>query len=138
MTDDNTESDATRDAQPAHPDVDENQTTPTAGDGGAGTEGGPTTTGGVETGPAGEGQPQESASGGRSTGARLAWLVQIAGLVILCLLALVATFRVYFAASTAISVWISPDFVSVFQVAFNLLVLILSIYGISVLVRRLS
>jgi hypothetical protein len=75
---------------------------------------------------------------GRTTGERLAWLVQVAALVILCLLALVATFRVYFAASTAIRVWISDDFVSVFQVAFNLLVLVASVYGISVLVRRLS
>jgi len=54
------------------------------------------------------------------------------------LLALVATFRFYFAASQAIQVWISEDFVSVFQAAFNLLVLIASVYGVSVLVRRLG
>jgi hypothetical protein len=74
----------------------------------------------------------------RSSGERLAWLVQIGALVVLCLLALLATFRFYFAASQAIQVWISDDFVSVFQAAFNLLVLIASVYGVSVLVRRLG
>ena len=138
MTDPDTESDTTSDAQTTHSDDGENATTPTVGDGGAATSGAATDTAGGEHPPAGEGQAQEASSDGRSTGERLAWLVQVAGLVILCLLPLVATFRVYFAASTAISVWISDDFVSVFQVAFNLLVLIASVYGISVLVRRLS
>jgi len=81
---------------------------------------------------------EASTDDSRSSGERLAWLVQIGALVVLCLLALVATFRFYFAASQAIQVWISEDFVSVFQAAFNLLVLIASVYGVSVLVRRLG
>lgn len=141
MTDD-TDSDTTTGAQSDQSTGGENAATATAGDSGtvpeSGVPDGGTAEEGVEQPQAGGSQPQEATSGGRSTGERLAWLVQVAGLVILCLLALVATFRVYFAASTAISVWISDDFVSLFQVAFNLLVLVASLYGISVLVRRLS
>ncbi|QLH85047.1 hypothetical protein HZS54_18825 [Halosimplex pelagicum] len=64
--------------------------------------------------------------------------VQWAAFAILCLLALVATFRFYFAASEAIRVWFSPDFVPVFQAVFNLVVLAASAIGISVLVRRIA
>lgn len=81
---------------------------------------------------------EASADDSRTSGERLAWVVQIGALVVLCLLALLATFRFYFAASQAIEVWISDDFVSVFQAAFNLLVLIASVYGVSMLVRRLG
>ena len=89
--------------------------------------------------PPGESSSAESSAGeSRTSGERLAWVVQIGGLVVLCLLALLATFRFYFAASQAIEVWISDDFVSVFQAAFNLLVLIASVYVVSVLVRRLG
>jgi len=104
----------------------------------------PAAAGGASGTPPGEtaadGSPGDESSSGdsRSSGERLAWLVQIGALVVLCLLALLATFRFYFAASQAIQVWISDDFVSVFQAAFNLLVLIASVYGVSVLVRRLG
>jgi len=64
--------------------------------------------------------------------------VQWATFAILCLLALLATFRFYFAASEAIRVWFSPDFVPVFQAVFNLVVLVASAVGISVLVRRIA
>ncbi|WP_415381810.1 hypothetical protein [Halosimplex sp. TS25] len=64
--------------------------------------------------------------------------VEWAAFAILCLLALVATFRFYFAVSEAIRVWFSPDFVPVFQAVFNLLVLVASALGISVLVRRIA
>ncbi|WP_123534185.1 hypothetical protein [Halosimplex salinum] len=64
--------------------------------------------------------------------------VQWAAFGILCLLALVATFRFYFAASEAIRVWFSPDFVPVFQAVFNLVVLVASAVGISLLVRRIA
>lgn len=74
----------------------------------------------------------------RTTGERLAWVVQVGALVVLALVALLATFRFYFAASEAITVWISDDFVSIFQAAFNLLVLIVCVYGVSLLVRRLG
>ncbi|WP_436924547.1 hypothetical protein [Halosimplex amylolyticum] len=72
--------------------------------------------------------------GGRDIGTYVEW----AAFGILCLLALVATFRFYFAASEAIRVWFSPDFVPVFQAVFNLLVLVASVAGISVLVRRIA
>jgi hypothetical protein len=52
------------------------------------------------------------------------------------LVALMAVFRFYFAASRAISVWISPDFEPVFQAAFNLVVLLLAATGIIVFARR--
>ena len=74
----------------------------------------------------------------RTTGERLTWVVQVGALVVLSLVALLATFRFYFAASEAITVWIADDYVSVFQAAFNLLVLVVCLYGVSLLVRRLG
>jgi hypothetical protein len=59
------------------------------------------------------------------------------GMVVLILLALVATFRFYFAASNAISIWFSSDFVPIFQAAFNLLLLLASVAGLAVIVRRI-
>lgn len=72
------------------------------------------------------------------TGSKLVSLVEYATFGILCLLALVATFRFYFAASEAIRVWFSSDFVPVFQAAFNLVILVAAALGISVLVRRIA
>jgi len=77
-------------------------------------------------------------SGGPVDGRDIVGYVQWAAFAILCLLALVATFRFYFAASEAIRVWFSPDFVPVFQAVFNLVVLAASAIGISVLVRRIA
>jgi hypothetical protein len=97
---------------------------------------------GEETGPpqAGDGGHQHSspAQSAESRGNKLVTVVEYAAFGILCLLALVATFRFYFAASEAIRLWFSPDFVPVFQAAFNLVVLALSALGISVLVRRIA
>ncbi|WP_135363485.1 hypothetical protein [Halosimplex halophilum] len=76
--------------------------------------------------------------GGSADGRDVVGYVQWAAFAILCLLALVATFRFYFAASEAIRVWFSPDFVPVFQAVFNLVVLAASAVGISVLVRRIA
>ena len=89
---------------------------------------------------AAESTAAESGAGSedRTTGERLAWVVQVGALVVLSLVALLATFRFYFAASEAITVWISDDYVSVFQAAFNLLVLVACIYGVSLLMRRLG
>ncbi|WP_436931141.1 hypothetical protein [Halosimplex halobium] len=77
-------------------------------------------------------------TGGSEDGRDIVGYVQWAAFAILCLLALVATFRFYFAASEAIRVWFSPDFVPVFQAVFNLVVLAASAIGISVLVRRIA
>jgi len=73
----------------------------------------------------------------RVSGSKLVTYVEYAAFGILCLLALVATFRFYFAVSEAVQVWFSDDFVPVFQAVFNLVVLVGCALGISVLVRRL-
>lgn len=83
---------------------------------------------------------EPSTDGGTVTeqsGRDLVTYVEYAAFAILCLLALVATFRFYFAASTVIDVWFSSDFVPVFQAVFNLVILVASAIGISLLVRRL-
>lgn len=77
-------------------------------------------------------------SGSDSAGSRLVVLVQWAAFGILSLLALVSTFRFYFAVSEAIRVWFTPDYVPIFQAVFSLVVLIASAIGISILVRRLG
>lgn len=92
--------------------------------------------GAVETAPTGqaEGGGELADDDGRD----LVTLVEWAAFGVLCLLALVATFRFYFATSNAIRIWFSRDFVPIFQAVFNLLVLVASGTGISVLVRRLT
>jgi hypothetical protein len=72
------------------------------------------------------------------SGRELVTYVEYAAFGVLCLLALVATFRFYFAASSAIRVWFSSDFVPVFQAVFNLVILVAAALGISVLVRRIG
>lgn len=57
---------------------------------------------------------------------------------LLALLAVVATFRVYTSASTAIARFVAPDFRPLFQAAFNLVVLLLAVAGITGLLRRLQ
>ena len=52
------------------------------------------------------------------------------------LIALIAVFQFYFAASRAISIWISPDFEPLFQAAFNLITLLLAATGIIIFARR--
>lgn len=59
----------------------------------------------------------------------------LAGLV---LLAVIAGLRFYFEASTAINQWITSEYRSLFQAAFNLIVLLLAGLGISRQVSRLS
>lgn len=59
-------------------------------------------------------------------------------LLLLTLLAVLATLRFYLAASTAIDVWIDRRYRPLFQAAFNLVVLLAAGIGISVVVRRLS
>lgn len=56
----------------------------------------------------------------------------------LLLLALIATIRFYLSASNAISIWIAPDFVPVFQAVFNLAVVLGCVVGLSLLVRRMA
>ena len=54
------------------------------------------------------------------------------------LLAAVAALRFYLSGSRAISVWVSPEYEPLFQAAFNLVLLLVSGVGISLVVRRLS
>jgi hypothetical protein len=56
----------------------------------------------------------------------------------LTLLALVATFRFYFAVSSAIDIWVAREFRPLFQAAFNLVVLLLAAVGISWEVRKVA
>jgi hypothetical protein len=74
----------------------------------------------------------------RDSRERIVTALQYGALAVLLLLALVSLFRFYFAASNAISIWISNDFVPIFQAVFNLVVLVLAVLGLSVLVRRIT
>lgn len=57
---------------------------------------------------------------------------------LLALLAIVATFRVYTSASSAISRFVAYEYRALFQAAFNLAVLLLAVAGITTLLRRLQ
>lgn len=58
-------------------------------------------------------------------------------LLVLGLLALVAVIRLYFSVSNAITTWITAEYRSLFQAAFNLVVLLAAGVGISYQLRRL-
>jgi hypothetical protein len=95
----------------------------------------------VDASPAGErpddvdhAHPEGDDGGGRDAVDYLQWVA----LVVLALLALVATFRFYTSASRAIGIWIASDFEPIFQAAFNLAVLLAAAAGISVLARRIA
>ena len=78
------------------------------------------------------GEPTDEASEDLVRYARYALL---AGLT---LLALLATVRFYFAVSTTIDRWVAPEFRSLFQAAFNLVVLLAAAVGISWEVRKVA
>lgn len=59
----------------------------------------------------------------------------ITAIGLLALLAGWALFQVYVSAGEAISIWVSPDFVPIFEAAFNAIVVVVAIAGI-LLVRR--
>jgi hypothetical protein len=73
-----------------------------------------------------------------STGNRVIEALQWAAFAILILVALVATFRFYFAASNAISNFVTHEYRPLFQAIFNLVILLASGLGLSVLVRRIA
>jgi uncharacterized membrane protein len=58
-------------------------------------------------------------------------------LLVLGLLAFVALIRLYFSISNAITTWITSEYRSLFQAAFNLVVLLAAGVGISYQLRRL-
>ncbi|QLG63304.1 hypothetical protein [Halorarum salinum] len=74
---------------------------------------------------------------GESAGRDLTGLLNRAALVALVLLAVVAGLRFYLAASSTIDQWIVHEYRSLFHAAFNLVLLLLSGYGIAVQVRRI-
>lgn len=57
---------------------------------------------------------------------------------LLALLAVVATFQIYTNTSTAIARFVGADFRPLFQAAFNLVVLLLAVAGITRLLQRLQ
>jgi hypothetical protein len=57
-------------------------------------------------------------------------------IVVLVLLAVVATVRFYLSAANAISVWIAPRYEPIFQSAFNLAVVFACGLGLAALLRR--
>ncbi|MFB6361154.1 MAG: hypothetical protein ABEH59_07505 [Halobacteriales archaeon] len=57
---------------------------------------------------------------------------------LLALLAVVATFRVYTSASSAIARFVAYEYRALFQAVFNLAVLLLAVAGIIALLRRLQ
>ena len=58
-------------------------------------------------------------------------------LLVLGVLAFVAVIQLYFSVSNAIRTWIEPEYRSLFQAAFNLVVLFAAGVGISYQLRRL-
>ncbi|MDY6817438.1 MAG: hypothetical protein SVG88_02160 [Halobacteriales archaeon] len=61
-----------------------------------------------------------------------------AGLALLFILATLAMFRFYTSAGRTIDVFVADRYESLFQAAFNLVVLLVAVTGISVLIRRMT
>ena len=76
------------------------------------------------------------ASGGLTADAAFRYL-EWAAFLLLGLLAVISTVQLYTNTSRAISEFVAPGYVAVFQAGFNLVVLLLALAGIVVLVRRL-
>ena len=74
----------------------------------------------------------------QSTGRDIERYVRYVVLAGFTLLALVALLRFYFAASATIDTWVTAEYRSMFQAAFNLVVLLLAGIGISWQVRALA
>lgn len=78
---------------------------------------------------------ERSADDGTEDLVRYARYALLAGLA---LLALLATVRFYFAVSTTIDRWVAREYRSLFQAAFNLVVLLVAAIGISWEVRKVA
>jgi hypothetical protein len=59
-------------------------------------------------------------------------------LALLVVLAVVATIRLYLSVSSAIGTWVTHEYRSIAQAAFNLVVLLVTGVGISLVLRKLS
>lgn len=62
----------------------------------------------------------------------------VSAIALLALLAAYALFQVYLSSATAISIWVSPDYVPIFTAAFNAIVVVAAIAGILLVRRDLS
>jgi len=71
------------------------------------------------------------------TGVRVRRYANYAVLAVLGLLAFVAVVRLYLSVSNAIGTWVTHEYRSLFQAAFNLVVLLVAGVGISYQLRRL-
>ena len=71
---------------------------------------------------------------GSSVRRTLAW----AALVVCSLLALYALIQFYASSSAAIELWVEPRYEPLVQAAFNLVVLLCALVGVSLVVRELS
>lgn len=86
-----------------------------------------------------EGREDETdRGGGRLPSGDGAAYLKWAAFVLLGLIAAIALFRFYFAASRTIDIWISRDFVPMFQAAFNLVVLLAAGAGLAKLARHIG
>lgn len=81
---------------------------------------------------------EATAGADQSTGERVLSMLQWAAFAILILVALIATLRFYFAASNAIDTFVTREYRPVFQAVFNLVILLASALGLSLLVRRIA
>ena len=80
----------------------------------------------------------EASDGTSSAGQKVVRSLQWAAFAILILVALIATLRFYFAASNAINEFVTRRYRPLFQAIFNLVILLASALGLSVLVRRIA
>ncbi|WP_251328679.1 hypothetical protein [Haloplanus pelagicus] len=71
------------------------------------------------------------------TGVRIRRYANYAILLVLGLLAFVAVVRLYLSVSNVIATWVTDEYRSMFQAAFNLVVLLAAGIGISYQLRRL-
>lgn len=113
----------------------------TDGDGSPGDAGTPAATAarGSSDGPAGESTDDRQSD--RETDASATGVLRYAywgAFAVISVIALVALFRFYLQASSAIDLWIEPEYEPIMQAAFNLVVLLLSVPGISSVVRKLA
>jgi hypothetical protein len=87
--------------------------------------------------------PQDESDDGpqrdeRDIGAQMLTYAQWAAFALLLLVALIATVRLYFAASAAIDTFVTRRFRPLFMAGFNLAVVLACGLGLSALVRRLA
>lgn len=73
-----------------------------------------------------------------SAGEKVISAVQWGAFAILILVALIATLRFYFSASNAINEFVTRQYRPLFQAVFNLIILLASVLGLSVLARRIT